>query len=75
MVGWFAIVAPAGTPAAAIQRFNRDLDAVLSDKEVAERIAASARSPSRHGRPDRRLPERRAPRWAAITNEIGVLPE
>ena len=45
MVGWFAIVAPAGTPAAVIERVNRDLNTVLNDKEVAERIALSARSP------------------------------
>jgi tripartite-type tricarboxylate transporter receptor subunit TctC len=39
MVGWFAVVAPTGTPAAAVERLNRDLNAVLTDREVAERIA------------------------------------
>ena len=40
MVGWFAIVAPTGTPAAVIERVNRDVNALLNDKDVAERIAA-----------------------------------
>src|SRR5205085_12380168 len=35
MVGWFAIVAPAGTSPAVIQRVNRDVDAALRDQEVA----------------------------------------
>ena len=40
MVGWFAVVAPTGTPAAAIERASRDINALLADKDVAERIAA-----------------------------------
>ena len=39
MVGWFAIVAPTGTPAAAIDRVNQDVNALLNDREVADRIA------------------------------------
>ena len=31
MVGWFALVAPTGTPAAAINRANRDTNAQLAD--------------------------------------------
>jgi tripartite-type tricarboxylate transporter receptor subunit TctC len=77
MVGWFAIVAPAGTPAAAIQRFNRDLDAVLRDREVAERIHAVGPETEGAGTPEQLAAFLRAEheRWAAITKEIGVLPE
>ena len=56
MVGWFAVVAPTGTPAAVIERVNRDVNALLADKEVAERIAAH--------RPDRRRQHGRRSRWA-----------
>ncbi len=38
MTGWMAIVAPTGTRAEAIRRFNRDLATVLADKDVADRI-------------------------------------
>jgi tripartite-type tricarboxylate transporter receptor subunit TctC len=77
MVGWFAIVAPVGTPAAVIQRFNRDLDAVLRDKDVAERIHAVGPETEGAGTPEQLAAFLRAEheRWAAITKEIGVLPE
>ena len=39
MVGWFAVVAPAGTPQAAIDRFNKDLSTVLAERDIAERMA------------------------------------
>lgn len=75
--GWLAIVAPTGTPAPAIQRFNRDLDAVLLDKDIAARLLAigpitegagtvaqtAAFLANEHGR------------WEKLTKEIGVLPE
>lgn len=77
MVGWFAIVAPTGAPAAAIARANRDVNALLNDKDVAARIATigpivdgsmstdavGAFLRSEHAR------------WAGIAKEIGVLPE
>ncbi len=77
MVGWFAVVAPAGTPAAAVERTNRDLAALLADKEVAERIAAigplpdGGMSPAQVGQ----FLRDEAQRWGAITKEIGILPE
>lgn len=39
-VGWFAMVAPAGTPPAILQRLNADLNAVLNDPAVREKLAA-----------------------------------
>lgn len=77
MVGWFVVVAPTGTPAAAIERCNRDLNALLADKEVAERIATigpladGGMSPAQVGN----FLRNESARWAAITKEIGVLPE
>lgn len=37
-IGWFVLVAPAGTPADIVQRANRALDDVLKDPEVKERM-------------------------------------
>lgn len=77
MVGWFAIVAPAGTPPAVIERVNRDIDALLADPEVAAKIAtvgpiaAPGYSPAQTGA---FLKEETA-RWATITKEIDILPE
>jgi tripartite-type tricarboxylate transporter receptor subunit TctC len=37
-IGWFALVAPAGTPADIVEKANRALDGVLKDPEVKERM-------------------------------------
>ena len=77
MVGWFAVVAPAGTPAAAIERSHRDLTALLADKEVADRIATigpivdGSMNLAQVGQ----FLKDEAARWAAVTKEIGLLPE
>jgi tripartite-type tricarboxylate transporter receptor subunit TctC len=77
MVGWFAIVAPTGTPPAAIQRFSRDLDTVLRDKDVAERIHAAGPVTEGAGTPQQLATFLKSEndRWSAITKEIGILPE
>jgi tripartite-type tricarboxylate transporter receptor subunit TctC len=77
MVGWFAIVAPAGTPAAAIERFNRDLNAALAEREIAERIATIGPIADPSMNPEQTGAFLRAEhaRWSEITKEIGVLPE
>ncbi len=77
MVGWFAIVAPTGTPAAAIERTNRDVNALLADKDVAERIGTigplvdGTKGVEAVGA----VLRAEAARWQAITKEIGVLAE
>jgi tripartite-type tricarboxylate transporter receptor subunit TctC len=77
MVGWFAVVAPTGTPQMAIDRCNRDLDALLNDREVADRIAAigpladGSMSVAQVGQ----FLRSETARWTAITKEIGILPE
>ncbi len=77
MVGWFALVAPAGTPAAAIERSHRDVNALLGEREVAERIASigplvdANLSVAQVGA----FLRSEATRWAEVAKEIGVLPE
>ena len=77
MVGWFAVVAPTGTPAPAVERFNRDLNALLADKEVAERIATIGPIADASMGPVAVGDFLRAEslRWAQFTKEIGILPE
>ena len=77
MVGWFALVAPTGTPAAAINRANRDTNALLADKDLVDRIATigpiadGSMAPEAVGA----FLRAEAAHWQAITAEIGVLPE
>jgi tripartite-type tricarboxylate transporter receptor subunit TctC len=76
MTGWMAIVAPTGTPAVALQRLSRDLDATLLEKDTAERIRGLGPVPEAGG-PDHLasfLQGERA-RWEVLSKEIGVLPE
>ena len=77
MVGWFAVVAPAGTPPAAIERSNRDLNALLADKEVADRIGSIGPLVDASMGVDAvgAFLRSESARWQAITKEIGVLPE
>jgi len=77
MVGWFALVAPTGTPAAAIQRANQDVNALLNEREFAERIAAIGPVADGSLGVDQvgAFLRTEHTRWAAATREIGVLPE
>ena len=38
MNGWFAVMAMVGTPPGVIARVNRDINAVVKDKDIAERL-------------------------------------
>jgi tripartite-type tricarboxylate transporter receptor subunit TctC len=77
MVGWFAVVAPAGTPAVAIDRFNRDLNTALADRELVERIASIGPLAEAGLKPDQvaGFLKTEHVRWGEITREIGLLPE
>jgi tripartite-type tricarboxylate transporter receptor subunit TctC len=77
MVGWFALVAPAGTSPDVTERVNRDLQALLAEPDVAERIAAiGPLVDGGHGvaAVAALLREEHA-RWGAAARDIGVLPE
>lgn len=39
VLGWFGLLAPAGTPPEVVQRLNREVDAVLREPDVKERLA------------------------------------
>lgn len=42
---WFGLLAPAGTPAAVVQRINSDVNALLATADVKEKFAASGAEP------------------------------
>ena len=77
MVGWFGVVAPAGTPPAVIARMNREINALLADREVAERmltvgpIAAPGNTPEQFGA----FLAAEHKRLGLVAKEIGLLPE
>jgi tripartite-type tricarboxylate transporter receptor subunit TctC len=77
MPGWFAVVAPAGTPRPVIARVNGDINAALAEPALVERISTigpivdPGRSPEQTGE----FLNREHQRWSAIAKQIGLLPE
>jgi tripartite-type tricarboxylate transporter receptor subunit TctC len=77
LVGWFLIVAPAGTPAEVVQRVNREMDRILRDPETAKRLAGlgfftdGAETPGAIAE----LIRVDTAKWGRIVKEIGIQPE
>jgi tripartite-type tricarboxylate transporter receptor subunit TctC len=75
--GWFAMVAPAGTPADVVQRMNKEIGAVLADPEIARRLREigfytdGAEPPEAAAQFIRKELES----WARVVREIGLQPE
>ena len=73
---WFAVMAPAGTPPAIVQRLNQALDAVLKEPEVREKLRASYFDPV-GGTPEdlgRFMREEQA-RWRPVIERAGLKPD
>lgn len=77
MVGWFAVVAPAGTPQAVVARMNRELNMLLGEREVRERILTVGPIAESGGTPEQlgSFLQEEHQRWAQAAKEIGLLPE
>ena len=75
--GWFAMVAPTGTPAPIVQRFNREIDVVLKDAEVLQRINQFGLGTSGAGTPQSTgdFIRSQRDRWAGIVKELGIQPQ
>ena len=76
-IGWFAFVAPAGTPKDVVGAMNREIDKVLQDPEVRQRLATlgfyteGGDSPQGTGR----FIRSELAKWGRIVKEIGIQPE
>jgi tripartite-type tricarboxylate transporter receptor subunit TctC len=77
LVGWFALVAPAGTPAEVIQRVNREMDRILKDAETAKRLGDLGFYTDGAETPEWLADFTRAEhaKWGRIVKEIGIQPE
>jgi tripartite-type tricarboxylate transporter receptor subunit TctC len=77
LVGWFAFVAPAGTPPEAVRRFNQEMDRILGDPAVVTRLrnvgiyTDGALTPQATGE----FIRAEYLRWGRIVKEIGLQPE
>lgn len=72
-VGWFGLVAPAGTPAAIIARLNAEFVAALKDPEIRNRIEAVG-GEALPSSPEafRRVIADEIPKWAQVVRAANV---
>lgn len=72
-VGWYGLLAPAGTPAAIVARLNAESNKFIKTKEFAERIAVDGAEPV-GGTPEAFAAHIRAEitKWAAVVKHAGL---
>lgn len=75
--GWFAIVGPAGMPDDVVLRMNRNVDKVLDDPEVLQKLADIGITTNGADTPDGlgSFIENEDERWEKIVRQIGAEPE
>jgi tripartite-type tricarboxylate transporter receptor subunit TctC len=75
--GWFAVMAPTGTPAEVVTRVNRAVDEVLKGTEIRERLLTFGLATEGAGTPESTAAFIRADqeRWRELAKEIGVEPQ
>ncbi len=72
-VGWYGLLAPAGTPAAIIARLNTEANKFIKTKEFSERISADGAEPT-GGAPEAfgALIRAEIAKWAAVVKHAGL---
>jgi tripartite-type tricarboxylate transporter receptor subunit TctC len=75
--GWFAVVAPTGTPRAPIQRMNLEFNRILLDGEMAQRIRALGVYTEGTGAPEEIDAFLKSERefWSRVVRELKIEPE
>jgi tripartite-type tricarboxylate transporter receptor subunit TctC len=75
--GWFAVVAPAGTPAPIIDRINREIDTYLKSPDLTARLVTLGMATSGAGTPQSTGAFLRAEqeRWRNLVAELGLQPQ
>jgi tripartite-type tricarboxylate transporter receptor subunit TctC len=74
---WYGLVAPKGTPAYAVERLNRSINAVLAEEELQQTLIQLAyMPPSEPNTPEalKNLIKQETLRWTAILRERNVIP-
>jgi tripartite-type tricarboxylate transporter receptor subunit TctC len=72
-IGWFGVVAPAGTPIAVLNRLSAELQSALSDPETNRRILASGAEPMPSSPSEfRKMIESEIQKWAKVIKISGA---
>jgi tripartite-type tricarboxylate transporter receptor subunit TctC len=77
LVGWFLMLAPAGTPQDIVQRMNREMDRILKDPDTAQRLRTLGFFTEGAETPEGVAEAIRADttKWRRIVKDIGIQPE
>jgi tripartite-type tricarboxylate transporter receptor subunit TctC len=77
MNGWFAVVAPAGTPNDMVARLNREIGEFLKGSEIQQRLLAFGLATEGAGTPDSTAEHirREQEHWRALAKELAVEPQ
>jgi len=75
--GWFAVVAPSGTPPEPIQRMNLELNRLLLDSDVSQKLRALGIYSEGSGTPDQvdAFFKKERERWSRMVRELKIEPE
>jgi tripartite-type tricarboxylate transporter receptor subunit TctC len=70
---WYGVLAPAGTPAFALERLNREIAKALESSEVRERLLAQGAEPQ-PGSPEAfaAFMREEMAKWAPVVKQAGV---
>src|SRR5262249_34219597 len=77
MNGFFAVVAPAGTPPEAVDRLSREIGRYLEGRDIQDRLLSlglateGAGTPERHGRHIRK----EQAEWRALAQALDIQPQ
>ena len=77
MNGWFAVVAPAGTPPDVIQTLNAKIDDYLKGPEIQERLLAFGLATEGAGTPDStaQFIQKQQDDWRVLAKELAIEPQ
>ena len=77
MNGWFAVVAPAGTPLEIVQRLNREMGEYLKGPEIQQRLLAFGLATEGAGTPEStgQFIRQEQDNWRALAKELTIEPQ
>jgi tripartite-type tricarboxylate transporter receptor subunit TctC len=77
MNGWFAVVAPAGTPADVVARLNREIGEYLKGADIQQRLLTFGLATEGAGTPEStgRFIRAQQEQWRALAKELDIQPQ
>jgi tripartite-type tricarboxylate transporter receptor subunit TctC len=77
MDGFFAVVAPAGTPAEAVDRLNREIGRYLEGRDIQDRLLSLGLATEGAGTPERtgQIIRKEQEQWRALAQELDIQPQ